>query len=288
MSTPEPPPPPQGPYGSQNPYGQQPPPQGPYAAGPYGQQPPAQPYGQAPVPPYGQQPAPPYGAPYPQQPYGWGPPPKKRRVGLILGIVGGVVGVIVAIVVGLAVIGAKVESGFPKAEFALTLPKTLLDGRYELTDDLSDTEGQKIEKEMDGAWDAKVTDSKVGQYSLGGDTTKGQLVISGMYGRFQHTDQGRKGMLKGVGETEGMTVAVQPKDFQPGGSGITVTCEVVTQEQLGTKLTYPVCAWADGNTAAVVAEVTEETITQSPSDVDLEASAKTTLQIRSETRKAIE
>ncbi|WP_405670709.1 hypothetical protein [Streptomyces sp. NBC_01530] len=281
MSTPTPP---QGPYGPpQNPYGWQQPPQGPHAPGPYGQ-PPAQPYGQAPVPPYGQ----PYPQqPFPQQPYGWGPPPKKRRVGLVLGIVGGAVGVIVAVLVGLAVLGSKAESGFPDADFALTLPRTLLDGRYELTQDLSDTQGQKIEKEMDGAWDAKVTDAKVGQYSLSGDEAQGELVVSGMYGRFRHVDKGRDGMLKGVAETDGTTVAVRPKDFRPGGSGITVTCEVVTHKQLNTTLTYPVCAWADDNTAAVVAEVTAKTITQSPSDVDLEAAAKTTLQVRSETVKAI-
>ncbi|CAM5708831.1 hypothetical protein [Streptomyces aurantiogriseus] len=215
------------------------------------------------------------------------PPPKKRRIGLVLGIVGGVVGVVVAAVVALAVIGAGVESNFPEAEYQLTLPKTLLDGRYELTDDLSDTEGQKIEEEMDGAWDAKVTDSTVGQYALGGDENEGALLVSGMYGRFQNTDEGRDSMLKGVGEADGLTVAVQPKDFRPGGSDVTVTCEVVTQKELGTTLTYPVCAWADGNTAAVVAEITAETVTQSPSDVDLEAAAETTLKVRSETRKAL-
>ena len=138
---------------------------------------------------------------------------------------------------------------------------------------------------MDGAWDAKVTDAKVGQYSLSGDEAKGELVVSGMYGRFRHVDKGRDGMLKGVAETDGTTVAVRPKDFRPSGSGITVTCEVVTHKQLNTTLTYPVCAWADDNTAAVVAEVTAKTITQSPSDVDLEAAAKTTLQVRSETRE---
>lgn len=78
-----------------------------------------------------------------------------------------------AVLVGLAVLGSKAESGFPDADFALTLPRTLLDGRYELTQDLSDTQGQKIEKEMDGAWDAKVTDAKVGQYSLSGDEAQG-------------------------------------------------------------------------------------------------------------------
>ncbi|MFC4504053.1 MULTISPECIES: hypothetical protein [Streptomyces] len=273
MSTPPPPPPP-------NPYGP-PPPQGPYAPGPYGQQPvPQQPYGT----PY------PQPHPYPPQPYGaWPPPPppKKRRLGLILGIVGGVVGVVVALLVALALIGVGVEKNFPAAEYQLTLPETLVDGRYELADDLSGTEGQKIEDEMDGAWDAKVTDSKVGQYNLGGDATKGLLVISGMYGRFQNTDGNRDSMLKGVGGADGLTVAVPPKDFRPSGSDTTVTCEVVTQKELGTTLTYPVCAWVDGNTAAVVAPITAQAATQEPSDVQLEFYAKLTLQIRSETRKPL-
>ncbi|MFJ1971874.1 hypothetical protein ACIO93_24710 [Streptomyces sp. NPDC087903] len=315
MSTP---PPPQNPYGGQppeNPYGGQPPqgpygpqaqgpqadpyggqPQGPYAP-PYGQQPqgqqPAPPYGQ---PPYGQQPAAPYGAPapYPPQPYGgWGappvfPPPRKRRVGLVLGIVGGVVGAIVAIVVALVVIGAAASSGFPEARFDLSLPRTLVDGRYELTQDLSDSEGGKIKDEADGAWDAKVTGSVVGQYSPGGDATKGTLVVSGMYGRFKNTDEARENMMKGAAQGADAKVAVQPKDFPPSGSGgVTITCEVLTRTQSGTALTVPVCGWADDNTGASVAEVTVETMSQDPSEVDLEAAAETTQRIRSDMRKPI-
>ncbi|MFJ8109894.1 hypothetical protein [Streptomyces sp. NPDC096132] len=287
MSTP---PPPQNPYGPPNPQGPQnpygppapQPPQGPYAPGPYGQQAPP-PYGHPPAP---QQPQP-YGAPYPPPPYGWAPPPKKSRTGLILGIVGGVFGLVVAGVVALVLIGVKVEGGFPDAEYRLTLPKTLLDGRYDLTQDLSDTQGEEIEQEMDGAWDAKVTDSQVGQYGLGGDDTQGALLVSGMYGRFQNTDDNRDDMLKGVGEADGLTVAVKPKDFRPNGSDTTVTCEVVTQTEAGTTLTYPVCAWVDGNTAAVVAEITAANIAQDPAEVDLEAAAETTLKVRSETRKPL-
>ncbi|MFH8799930.1 hypothetical protein ACH4F6_10100 [Streptomyces sp. NPDC017936] len=278
MSTPPPP---------QNPYGPQPP-QGPHAPHPYGPQgrqpgPPPPPPG-----PYGQPPAPqPYGAPYPPPPHGWAPPPKKSRVGLVLGIVGGVVGLGVAGLVALVLIGMKVEKDFPDAEYRLTLPKTLLDGRYELGQDLSDSEGESIEKEMEGAWDAKVTDSAVGQYGLNGDETEGALVVSGMYGRFQNTDDNRDAMLKGVGEADGLTVAVQPKDFRPGGADTTVTCEVVSQSEAGATLVYPVCAWVDGNTAAVVAEITAENVGRSASDIDLEAAAETALQIRSETRQPL-
>ncbi|MFJ8945001.1 hypothetical protein ACIRG4_17470 [Streptomyces sp. NPDC102395] len=277
MSTPPP----------QNPYGPQPS-QGPHAPHPYGPQGPLPGPPPPPPGPYGQPPAPqPYAAPYPPPPHGWAQPPKKSRVGLVLGIVGGVVGLGMAGLVALVLIGMKVENDFPDAEYQLTLPKTLLDGRYKLGQDLSDTEGESIEKEMEGAWDAKVTDSTVGQYSLNGDDTEGMLVVSGMYGRFQNTDDGRDAMLKGVGEADGLKVAVQPKDFRPSGADTTVTCEVVSQSQAGATLVYPVCAWADGNTAAVVAEITAENVGQSASDIDLEVAAETALQIRSETRQPL-
>ncbi|WP_324609068.1 hypothetical protein [Streptomyces sp. NRRL WC-3744] len=279
------PPPPQnpGPYGQQPPYGQQ-------APGPYGQQ-----------PPYGQQTPGPYGSPYPpqqpypqqqpypaQQPYpGWGvppmaPPPKKRRVGLVLGIVGGVVA---AVVVLLIVLGMVAESGFPAAENKLTLPGKLLDGTYELVDDLSGSEGKKISDEADGAWDAKDTHGVVGTYSPGGDEAKGTLVVSGMYGRFKNTEEARTNMMKGAGEGDGATIAVPAKEFRL--DGVTISCEVMTEEHLGTKITVPVCAWADGNTGATVAEVATAAVDQAPADVDLEAFARKTLTIRSEMRKPI-
>ncbi|GCB51937.1 hypothetical protein SNL152K_9293 [Streptomyces sp. NL15-2K] len=126
----------------------------------------------------------------------------------------------------------------------------------------------------------------VGQYSLGGDQTQGVLVLSGMYGRFKNTDEARAGMLKGAAEADGVTVAVGPKDFTQDGSP-TVSCQVLSQERLGATMTYPMCAWTDGNTGATVAQMTAETATQDPSDVKLEFYARLTLQIRSETVKPI-
>ncbi|MFE2418257.1 hypothetical protein [Streptomyces hokutonensis] len=266
-----------------------PPPQQPsYPQQPYPQQYP-QPYPQQAYPP--QQFGPPQ-PPYGQQPYGWGAPPpafpppsKKRGLGFVLGIVGGALGVAVVIFMAVVLtVGSQSATGFPEANFVLTLPKTLVDGRFELADDLSGTEGQKIEQEADGAWDAEDTVGVVGTYALNGDATKGTLVLSGMYGRFKNEDEARAGMLKGAGEATGVTVAVPRKDFAEGG--VTVSCEVLSQKKLGATVTYPTCAWADGNTAAAVAWTTAATLTQDPSDVDLALSAKMTLQVRSETRKA--
>ncbi|GGS99271.1 hypothetical protein [Streptomyces cinerochromogenes] len=275
MSTPPPPQNP-GPYGQQPPYGQQ---------APYGQQ---QPYGQQAPGPYGspyppQQPYP-QQQPYPAQPQypGWGappmaPPPKKRRVGLVLGIVGGVVAGGIAL---LLVIGTVAESGFPAAKNKLTLPHTLLDGKYTLAEDLSGTEGKKIEDEADGAWDAKDIHAAVGRYSPDGDNTQGMLLVSGMYGRFKNESEVRHNMLKGAAEADSVTVEESAQDVTPSGADTTVSCQVLTQKQSGTTITYPVCSWADGNTAAIVGEVSLGR--KDPGDVDLDAAARKTLTIRSE------
>jgi hypothetical protein len=205
----------------------------------------------------------------------------------VLGIVGGAVGLVVAVVVGFAVIGSQAEDSFPEAEYELRLSETLLDGKYELAQDLSDSEGRKLEDEMERAWDARDTQAAVGQYSLGGDETRGTLVVSGMYGRFKNTASARDAMMEGAAESEGAEVAVKPRDFEPSGAGVTVTCQVLTQSQLGTDVTVPICGWVDGNTGASIAEVTQEIALQKPDEVDLDAFAERILQVRSELRKPI-
>ncbi|MDX3673133.1 hypothetical protein PV733_33320 [Streptomyces europaeiscabiei] len=273
MSMPPPQPQPQ-------PYGQQPQ-QQPQQPGPYGQPHPPHP------PQYGQQPYPPqqYGQPYPG---GWQPaPPPKSRVGLVLGIVGGVVALMVVGAVGLWVVGTQGTSGFPEAEYRLALPDTVLDGEYKLAQDLSDTSGQQLEQEAEGAWDARDVKAAVGQYASAEDGAQGALIVSGMYGRFKNTDAARDNMLKGAAEVDTITVVVPPEDFTPGGSGLTISCQVVTQKQTGTEVTYPMCAWADGNTGASVAELGTASVGQDPSEVDVEAFAERTLKVRSEIRQRI-
>jgi hypothetical protein len=211
-----------------------------------------------------------------------GPPPKKRRIGLVLGIVGGVV---TLGVVGLVLLGLLVESGLPEAKNRLTLPHKLLDDKYVLAEDLSATEGKKVEEEAEGAWNAKDIHSLVGRYSPGGDDTKGMLLVSGMYGRFMHKDDVRSHMLKGATEADGVTVAEPAKDVTPPGADTTISCEVLTQTKAGMTITYPVCAWADGNTAAVVGELALPP--GDSADVDLDTAARHTLKVRSEMLKPI-
>ncbi|WP_225890368.1 MULTISPECIES: hypothetical protein [Streptomyces] len=212
------------------------------------------------------------------------PPPDKSRVGLVTGIVGGVFVIVLAILLTLVRIEAKAESGFPEAEFALVLPRTLLDGRYELTKDLSHTLGRRLEKESTGIRDAKVTHGVVGRYSLAGDTTKGALLVTGFYGRFKNADKTRAIALKRDGEADGVTVAVPPRDVTPTGSAVKISCEVLSRKRPTLTITYPVCAWADGNTSALTANMT---FGAANADLDLKSAARTTLQIRSETVKAI-
>lgn len=58
---------------------------------------------------------------------------------------------------------------------------------------------------------------------------------------------------------------------------------MLTQKSASTTLTYGVCAWADGNTAAAVGEV--DLSVRDPDDVDLAKAARTALRVRSELLK---
>jgi hypothetical protein len=204
---------------------------------------------------------------------------------MVVGIVGGVVALAVA---GLLIIGWSVQQNFPEAEYKLELPQTMLNANYELAEDLSDTEGRKIEDEAEGAWDAKDVTAVVARYTLHGDENAGSMSVSGMYGRFQNTDEARDNMMEGAAQATGVTVAVEPQDFHPNGSDVTITCQVLTTVQAGTEVTVPMCAWADDNTGATIADIETETLTQDPDDVDLEKAAETALRVRDELRQPID
>ncbi|WP_030320394.1 hypothetical protein [Streptomyces sp. NRRL B-3229] len=246
-------------------------------------------YGPTPVPPQQQ----PYGHPYPrQQPNGWGappvaPPPKRRRLGLVLGVVGGVVGTgVVGVAVGALELAGGV--GYPKAEYTLTVPEKLAGGRYELDADSSGSaEARGIEKAADGEWGYKDLKTVIGQYGTAGDDSEGTLVVSGMYGRFKYPSSVREGLMKGAAG-EGSRVVVPAKNFHPAGAdGITVTCEVLIQKGERMKVTLPVCGWADGNTGGWVTEVITAKASQDPAEADLSALATLTAQVRSEMRRPI-
>ncbi|MEU5539464.1 hypothetical protein [Streptomyces sp. NPDC020362] len=211
-------------------------------------------------------------------------PPKKSGVGLLLGIVGGILVAFVAVLMAFVLIGRELDGGFPRARSTLTLPRTLLDGRYRLARDESGTLGRTLERNWAHGWDAKAAHGVVGEYVPdGGD--QGTLVVTGMYGRFKHTATVRARVLANHDAAGHVTVLVAPEDVTPSGSGVTVDCEVLHRTWPdGRYLTYPVCAWADGNTWARVAQMTLD----ADANADLKFAARTTLRIRSEMVKAID
>lgn len=231
--------------------------------------------------------------PAPQSPFQtplshWGTaaavPPEKSRVGLIVAIIGGVFLLVVVLLAALVLMGKELESSYPRAEFSLTVPRTLLDGRFKLTKDESPTQGRTLQWSWRHSWDAEAVHGVVAVYQPD-SVERGDLVVTGMYGRFKNTDEVRSRVLAGNGSRNSrVKVLTPPEDDTPPGSRIKISCEAVTRTWAdGSTLTYPVCAWADGNTWARVADMT----LLASRNVDLQATARSTLQIRSEMVKPI-
>ncbi|MFI8195568.1 hypothetical protein ACIF6K_03380 [Streptomyces sp. NPDC085942] len=282
MTTPpHPPHPPQGPYGPQNPQH----PYGPPAAAP-GPVPHQQPYGY-PQPP----PAPPlqgaWGEPDPRdaggRPSRGTRPPRGKRVGLIVGIALGAMVVAGGIVFGVARFADRgSEIVYPKAEYRLVVQKQLLDGEFTLGDDLSETEGKEIEETPDLS--VRDAEAVVAHYT---SADGGALILSGMYGRLASPDLMRGTIMEGAAGAEGGKVVVPPEEFRPRGYGIVVECQVVQSDQLGTLTNVPMCAWADGNTAALVALVRTRDVGKDAKAIDLAAAAEETARVRKEAREPL-
>ena len=261
------------------------------APGPYGENP----YGQPPPPPfpYGQQQ--PYGAPAPAAgPAPWGaapPPPKKRRVGLVLGIVGGVVVMAVAILVaGLATVRVEVRHRLSRRRVR---PDAAQDScstrRYELAEDLSDTQGQKIARtEADGAWDAKDTKAAVGQYSLGGDAGQGHARGLGHVRAVQRTPTGPRQHAEGRGGGERLPgrrnaagLPARRLRHHRHLRGARPDRSRHGDHHPGLRL------GGRQHRCASIAEITPDSVTKKPAEVDLAAAAETAVKIREEIRKPI-
>ncbi|MEV6073771.1 hypothetical protein AB0L80_01450 [Streptomyces sp. NPDC052069] len=284
-----PPPPPQGPYGppqpQQNPYGRQ------AAPGPYAPQ--QQPYGYPQTPP----------PPPPQQQGGWGQPgipgggqpgmpgwppqgpqpPRRKRTGLVIGIVAGAVVVAGGIAFGVSQLVDKgADAVFPEAEYKLVVPKKVLDEEFTLAQDMSETEGKEIEDTPDPS----VRDGKavMAQYT---SDKQGALVLSGMYGRLASPDFMRGKIMEGAAEAEGATLVVPAKKFTPDGYDITIECQIVQSKDSGGTANIPMCAWGDGNTAAMVAVIRPENVLKDAKSIDLKASAAEAAKVREETRKPL-
>lgn len=215
------------------------------------------------------------------------PPPKKNQGPMIALIT--VAAIVVLVAISWFGNNVNLRSGggsgsFPKAEYQLTVPATLLDGKYKLSEDQSD----KHQDMLVGTSEANIRDTKatVAQYLSASESDV--LIVSGMYGRIKDPDEARSRILKGATESDGSTIAVPAMDVTPTGSEVTITCQVLTTEQAdGGTSTLPMCAWADDNTNAAVALVTPDVAAQAPEEVDLTAAAEATAKVREEMRKPI-
>ncbi|WMX46168.1 hypothetical protein RGF97_16805 [Streptomyces roseicoloratus] len=209
---------------------------------------------------------------------------------MILGIVAaGIAGVLLLSWIGNGGLrgGAGADSAYPAATHRLVLPKTLLDGRYALGKD----DSQQAEAGLAGSSTAVIKDAKgvVGQYAGSGEGGAGILVVTGLYGRIKEPDTARRKILEGAAKDSGTTVLVPPKDVTPSGADTEVTCQVLATEQSdGGRVTYPVCAWADANTNAAVAEMSAATVAAGAESIDLAKAARTTLSVRTEMRRPLD
>ncbi|MFY4723051.1 hypothetical protein [Streptomyces sp. LaBMicrA B280] len=215
----------------------------------------------------------------------WGapplPPPRKRPAALVAAAIGGALLLIVAILAAVALSGKVFDRSFPRATSTLTVPRTLLDGRYELRRNDSATAGRTMARSWRLSLDAEAARGVVASYRLKG-ADYDDVVVTGLYGRFRNTASLRARLLAERGSTTStVKVVAPPRDLTPAASPAGVSCEYLSRSWAdGQALTYPACAWADGNTVARVAYMTT-------SYVDLEDAARQTLRVRAEMLRPI-
>ncbi|WP_050776872.1 hypothetical protein [Streptomyces sp. SPB074] len=220
-------------------------------------------------------------------------PARGSRRNLFLGIGAGVA---VLAVLGAVLLtrggggGSDPDAGFPEVHQRLAPPATLLDGAYTRDQDLSRNEGAKINTEARGARDVRDATAVVVTYvGKPGDGGGGSLVVSGFNGRIREPDATRAAMLKGAASAKGAELLAPAKGFG-GAKGATkgntvVSCQTMSTTQGSVTVVFPMCAWADGNTAATIAEITPKSVAAKAADIDLAAAAKRAGQVRAEMTK---
>ncbi|MEV0126535.1 hypothetical protein AB0I16_34165 [Streptomyces sp. NPDC050703] len=216
-------------------------------------------------------------------------PPPRHSTAKVLGILGAVAVVLVVAAVAGYQLFSRSSGAFPEAKYRMSVRDELLDGKYELSQDLSDSSGKAVVDENRSRANVRDPKAVVAQYAGQGEQAGGALVVSGMYGRFKDSASARDDMMRGAAEAQGASVAVPARDITPAGSGMTVRCQVLTSDQGtgGARSNVPMCAWGDDNTGATVGLVTPEDAAKDPSDIDLDELARTTLRVREEMREPI-
>ncbi|GHF46158.1 hypothetical protein [Streptomyces morookaense] len=253
-----------------------------------------------PAPPYAPQQQP-WG--YPQQAYpqqGWGPPPAQPQRGrgskilMVCGVTVVVLGALGRYVNSTvnhshsdggshAAAGASGHSdnstsGAPASpaaqRYKLTVPRTLLGGRYTLDNDMTHTMEDGLSSEHEGPNEHNMHGAG-GQYTDASGAS-GTLQAAGMYGTIDDPKTAMRSMFRGMNENPGVEVTTPAKDFTPPGVQEAVSCEEFAYTRPGQTqaVSIPVCDWSDHSTVVTV------TIPDAPSPVGLEALAKTTAQVR--------
>ncbi|MEV5511101.1 hypothetical protein [Streptomyces orinoci] len=234
-----------------------------------------------PTPPQQPYPANPYGAaapPYPHpQPYPWGgppvPPPRRGLgPGAITAIVlGSIAGVVCLGLLATVLLAHSDDTSSPR--YRLTVPKSLLHGRYTLDEDMSQTLADHLgsrsgpnERHMKAA---------AGKYSSSGDPQL--LLASGLYGQIRNPKRALASMLKGMSEADGAHINTAPRELTPSGTEEPITCEVLGYTRYGAPGTLTVCGWSDHSTVATVSSPDSH-------HPDLQAAAKRAADVRNEMR----
>jgi len=238
------------------------------------------------VPPQ-QQPHPPqyaYGQQFPGQPPpgpGWGPPPPNQNNA------GKVIAIIVGCLVVLSLVGYVVKqnarnggTGGSAPEYELSMPKTLVDGKYKLAKDMSEASRAKNPDLRSG------DQQYVGIYSAG--SAKEQILYSGLNSGNTGGDQSDDKILDGMEDDPQVDVAVPRREIDPGGSDEPLNCEVITKSEGGEDLSVATCAWSDPGSVATVSDNSYKSLLTDPDEIDLEAFADQVNTIRDEVRSPAE
>ncbi|MFJ4532311.1 hypothetical protein [Streptomyces nigrescens] len=213
------------------------------------------------------------------------PQPPKGSAGKVLGIIGAVAGVLV---VG-GVVAAAAHSGggggsagkpFAGPKYKITVPQSLVGGKYSLTKDVSQQMGAQVPSDGVNAHDVRAAG---GQYTGG---TK-SLVVSGIYGTMNDPEEGIDHMINGMTKSPGVEVAVGEKNFTPTSGGEPLTCGVDVKRVAGQKVTVPFCAWGTSSTTGTVAQTDAAELEKAPDSVDLQELADEVSNIRSEVQVPI-
>ncbi|MCA6091000.1 hypothetical protein LE181_02275 [Streptomyces sp. SCA3-4] len=142
--------------------------------------------------------------------------------------------------------------------YRLTLPSSLLGGRYTLNEDISREVDQGIVSGAGGRSSADEREIKgAGAWYSAAAAPDGTqlLLVSGFYGDIVNPASSLASTFAGMNETPGVTVTSPPREVTPPGADQAVTCERYEVVRSGTTRSTAVCGWGDHSTVGTVSAV---------------------------------